>query len=424
MEQPENTVFKCVAGSRLYGLDTPASDLDVRGVYVERLEDLLNVEGRQNLELSDERQDEKYYSLGKFLKLAAECNPSVVELLFVPADAVLKSSASYEHLVRHREWFVSKRARHTFGGYAFAQLKRAKGINKKGNLVGRYLDEDGLRFAWSVATSSDEIRRRAFSQLRGKIPAGFSAADVERLTCGDFMKYLGKLRYDERDLSVDGYRAFLKMVHPVQRSFMYRYDVFGGRVGRRSPLFWDDAAGCGLFTDLGYVAFELPGTGLYGASASPGARLLSDDGQSVRLGSPDGAMAFMFKYDEEGYRRSLSEYRSFWEWMANRNEARYSYDWDGENQVDWKSMVHLMRLLISARNVATEGAPKVRLEGDERSYLMDVRSGALPYDRVVADAEEMMASLDELFECSGLPDSPNLKEINAWYVSTVMHFRD
>jgi predicted nucleotidyltransferase len=72
MNEPKNLIMKCVAGSHLYGLNTPSSDMDTRGIYLEDIDDVLNINGRQNGECADDKQDEKYYSLGKFLKLASE----------------------------------------------------------------------------------------------------------------------------------------------------------------------------------------------------------------------------------------------------------------------------------------------------------------------------------------------------------------
>ena len=145
MDIPKSMILRCVAGSHLYGLNTPSSDLDERGIYLESLEDMLNINGRQNSEVADDKQDTKYYSLGKFLKLASECNPNIIELLYLPEDAILQKSPLYDDLIEHRDWFMSKRAKHTFMGYAYAQIQRAKGLNKKGNSVSKYVSEDGIR---------------------------------------------------------------------------------------------------------------------------------------------------------------------------------------------------------------------------------------------------------------------------------------
>ena len=34
LKQSGSIIFECISGSKAYGLDTPASDTDIRGVYI------------------------------------------------------------------------------------------------------------------------------------------------------------------------------------------------------------------------------------------------------------------------------------------------------------------------------------------------------------------------------------------------------
>jgi predicted nucleotidyltransferase len=70
--------------------------------------------------------DRVLWELRKFFSLALDCNPSIIEILFVPEDRWLQSSEIWKRIVSHRDWFVSKKARWTFAGYAISQLKRIK----------------------------------------------------------------------------------------------------------------------------------------------------------------------------------------------------------------------------------------------------------------------------------------------------------
>ena len=420
MSEPKGMILKCVAGSHLYGLNTPSSDMDMRGIFMESAEDVLNVEGRQNGEVADERQDEKYYSLGKFLKLASECNPNIVEMLYLPGDAVLFKTPLYDDLVSNRGWFMSKRARHTFSGYAYAQIQRAKGLSKKGNEVSRRVDEDGLRFAWSVVHSSPEIRRRAFDGPLCSVPDDFGTEDVERLTCRDFMRYLEKLSFQETDLSAAGYEAFLKMRCRKQTDFMYCYDVYGKSM-KKHPLFGPGTHGfyspVGCF---GYCAEEVEGVpGLYAVRYRGGndSFIAADLSGIVATEAQPGdrGVRALARFDRDAYEKEHREYLSFWEWMANRNEARYTKDWDSGCQVDWKNMMHTMRLLMCAMAIAKTGEPKVRFAGEERDYLMSIRRGEHPYQEVLDRATAMMEGLEEAFEKSSLPHGSDIRAINGWY---------
>ena len=118
----------------------------------------------------------------------------------------------------------------------------------------------------------------------------------------------------------------------------------------------------------------------------------------------------------EEYAKARKEYNSFWEWMVNRNEARYTRDWDSDGKVDWKNLMHTMRLLLCAKSIAEAGVPKVRFEGEEKDYLMSIRRGEHSYNEIIAKAEEMMDGLDGMFANSSLPHGSDFNAINNWYI--------
>jgi predicted nucleotidyltransferase len=122
-------VFTTVAGSHLYGTSVPTSDYDERGVFMWPREYWVGLEeGRETIE--DAKNDIVYHELRKFLRLCLACNPSVIELLFVPKNMWVHSTDTWEYIVAHRKYFLSTKARHTFTGYAHGQLKRLRNHKK------------------------------------------------------------------------------------------------------------------------------------------------------------------------------------------------------------------------------------------------------------------------------------------------------
>lgn len=403
--------MSCIGGSHLYNLSIESSDTDYRGVYFSRIEDILDVTGSKFEEHSDERNDVKYYPMNKFLHLASGCNPNIIELLAVPDSKMLYCSSEFDELRRNIGWFVSQRAFHTFSGYAFAQIKKATGVNKKAMSVDRFVNEDGLRFAWSVVNSSDEIRRRTFKHLFS-IKKDFSADDIERMTCGDFVKYLGKISFDEKDLSSTGYCEFLKMARKSRRDFMYRYDVFGENCIKRRPLMYAEGNKGGIIDDSCMAAIPIEGIpGLYSlVERFDSPRLFNDDGSIIESkpedNGEDAEIETLIMADEQAYEKHVAEYHSFWEWMANRNEARYTADWQDDGKYDAKNMMHTMRLIISAEHISEHGVPLVEMDGQNRDFLMSIRRGEVPYSDIIGEAESRIARLRDKFEKSGLPHGP------------------
>ncbi len=122
-------LYRCVAGSRAYGLDTAESDVDIRGVFGVPANAYLGL-GTPPNQISDERGDTVYFSLRRFIELAAHANPNVVELLFPPSDCVLACSDEMQLILDSRELFVTKVAYESHVEYAKVQIKRARGQNK------------------------------------------------------------------------------------------------------------------------------------------------------------------------------------------------------------------------------------------------------------------------------------------------------
>lgn len=120
---PGRTLYLTRHGSHSYGTSLPTSDLDIRGVCIAPKETYLGF-GQGFEQATQKEPDLVVFELRKFLGLACECNPNVLELLYTdPSDHLLVTPA-WERLVEHRDAFLSKKAQHTFSGYALAQLKR------------------------------------------------------------------------------------------------------------------------------------------------------------------------------------------------------------------------------------------------------------------------------------------------------------
>ena len=120
-------VFEAITGSRAYGLDSPTSDTDIRGVYVVPKSVFYSLEYPE--QVSNETNDIVYYELRRFLELMAKNNPNIIEMLGVPEHCVLTRHEIMEEL--KPGIFLSKLCEKTFANYAFTQIKKAYGLEKK-----------------------------------------------------------------------------------------------------------------------------------------------------------------------------------------------------------------------------------------------------------------------------------------------------
>jgi predicted nucleotidyltransferase len=127
LKKSGHIIFECISGSRAYGLDTPTSDTDIRGVFVLPKADYysMNYVGQIN----NETNDIVYYELQKFIELCAKNNPNILELLNVSEDCILHKDPIFDQI--KLDIFLSKQCEKSFANYAFTQIKKARGLEKK-----------------------------------------------------------------------------------------------------------------------------------------------------------------------------------------------------------------------------------------------------------------------------------------------------
>lgn len=126
----ENLLVKHYAGSHAYNTALPTSDVDFRGIFCA---DPVNVRTPffpiREVEDSTE-EDTKYYELAHFMKLCLDCNPNIIETLWVDDVDIVYTTPAYELLRSNRYDLLSSKIAFTTSVYAIAQLKRIKGHNK------------------------------------------------------------------------------------------------------------------------------------------------------------------------------------------------------------------------------------------------------------------------------------------------------
>lgn len=120
-------LFEAISGSKAFGLATEKSDTDIRGVYYLPKEDFFGLDYIP--QVANETNDEVYYELGRFVELLLKNNPNILEVLATPEDCILYKHPIFDNL--KIDDFLSKLCKETFGGYAMAQIQKARGLKKK-----------------------------------------------------------------------------------------------------------------------------------------------------------------------------------------------------------------------------------------------------------------------------------------------------
>lgn len=130
------TFFLTLFGSHLYGTNVSDSDIDVKGLCVAPKN--YSTGFLNTFEQTGEKQfhpvDGGIMEIRKFIGLALENNPSVMEILWAPIEAWIcndwklkdgiEKIAPFENLYLHRWEFLSQEAKHRYSGYAISQVRK------------------------------------------------------------------------------------------------------------------------------------------------------------------------------------------------------------------------------------------------------------------------------------------------------------
>ncbi len=114
-------IYRCIVGSRAYGLEHEESDTDRRGIYLPPAELHWSLHGVPQ-QLENHATQECYWELQKFLVLALKANPNILESIYSPLVEDVQPIA--RELLDMKEAFLSKLVYATYNGYVLSQFKK------------------------------------------------------------------------------------------------------------------------------------------------------------------------------------------------------------------------------------------------------------------------------------------------------------
>lgn len=196
-------IYRCVVGSRAYGLDTEGSDTDVRGIYLAPAELQWSLYGAPE-QFEDNAAQTCFWELQKFLIMALKANPNILECLYSPM--VEKVTPLGQELLDLRDKFLSQMIFQTFNGYALSQFKKIEqDLRNHGHVRWKHAmhllrllltGTATLREA-SVPVRVEAERERLLAIKRGEV--SWEAVDAWRKELHqDFEKALGETKLPER----------------------------------------------------------------------------------------------------------------------------------------------------------------------------------------------------------------------------------
>ncbi len=323
-------LLECVSGSKAYGLATPESDTDIKGVFYLPKEDFYGLGYIE--QVNNESNDEAYYEIGRFVELLLKNNPNMMELLATPKDLILFRHPLIDLL--SVPMFLSQLCKDTFAGYANTQIKKARGYKKK-------------------AVNPMEEERKSVLDF---------CFIIEGASTINLKQWLDRHGYKQEQCGLT--------------AIPHTKGVF--------TLFYDPTA------TLNYNGI-----------------MSSEQANEVSLSSvPKGEKSSTYLYfNVESYSAHCKQHREYWEWIGKRNEERYQNNRAHGQDYDAKNMMHTIRLLQMAEEIALDR--QLNVVRSNREELLAIKRGEYDYDTLLDMANRLMQHIELAYATTILPPLPD-----------------
>ena len=158
---PEGLISLCWRGSVAHGMYVPKSDpnsiddKDLMGIYIGPFEHYLGFGRKDVYEKWEGEWDCVFYELRKFIGILLNSNPNVLSLLWIKPNQIIYENPIGARLRENRDLFVTKKAYHSFSGYAHAQFKKMVSFNQEAQALMQQLEEQLTLFGINPDSADD-----------------------------------------------------------------------------------------------------------------------------------------------------------------------------------------------------------------------------------------------------------------------------
>ena len=388
--------YTYLRGSHSQNLNNEDSDIDLGGVYFAPIDILFGLGDNYQEEVSDEKHDETYFEFGKWMRLLAKGNPNALESLFANEKAISgEVHPVIQHIIENRDKFLSKEVVKALSGYAYNQIKKARGLGKKittaHELGDRKMErKDVLDFCY-VADYQGSMPVKKFLEENHLNQKYCGVVNIPNMphTYGVYYDFAAYFKFEVYDKD----KEFWEENFCDETFQSWCFDMRFRTVHSDKFMDYDYC----IKTYERVVNKEFFG---YKGIVEPDDISKSNE---VRLSSiPKGEKPiFIMQYNKDAYTSHCKEYREYKEWEENRNQKRFSKAVEaGYNQ---KNMCHCVRLLTMAKEIS-EGKGFNLWRTDDRDFLMAIKNGEYTYEYLIDYAEKLLADVNANLPTSNLPD--------------------
>lgn len=442
-------ILLCVTGSRMYGtqyekgehplMPEYVSDYDYRGVIVAHEDEKVGLnktieqlspspEKPKEIEMNDElvaalnkgglnlenRADIVLYEVRKFVKMASEQNPNILDLLFTDEEATIYVNKKGKKILDNKKEFLSKNVINRFLGYASQQLHRIKSHNK--HIVKKPLHNDvihGLQDAYADNRIDFTWINVKFSGQLAQMISGKTQQEANTdkklenpISMRDFNKeYLSKISEKElQKYAKPEIINYLKLKDLHGKEFKLRDTVATEEENIKFDDFLKNKASFRKITNSFYNIFD-------------GGRGFLSRNNDIKNVEPEitGDFISHCSVDKQRFSNDLDEVLDFWDWRVNRNPKRSALE--EKFGYDTKHAGHLIRLMESAQEIMQTCDYTPRLNDEKKKLIKSVIEGHFTYEEILKRSDESKKKIMAIKGDTNLIDD---KDLNREKINSIL----
>lgn len=424
-------LYEYVRGSQSHGTETPESDIDTGGVYMCPIEQLLGLGLDYQEQIEDEKHDNVWFELNKFMNLLLKSNPTMLESLFIPDRCVIYEHPIITELKKHRNLFITKECFKPFGNYAVSQIAKAQGYNKMcikplierrqpldfaytfrkqgSTKVEYWLEHRGLmqRYCGLVNISNMDMMYGVFYDWGNHfLNENVTYEDLKKAYCEtkeeETIEIVHQIKSD-KNLSEDKKEELNKRLRFVQIGNMARFicEFYNICFDVNDPIvkWFDEEPFKEWFDNQKPIGYK----GMIGEDGLSNELRLSSVAEGIKP-------ICQMHYDKDKYSSHCRDYRKYQEWVKNRNENRFNLN-KGYN-FDAKNMSECFRLINMCIEIAKGEGVKVDRRDIDREFLLDIKNHKYTYDELMEMLLEKKRIMEEEISKSTIPDKIDITFVN------------
>lgn len=424
-------IYRYIRGSQAQGTATENSDIDEGGVYLCPVHQLLDLGYDYQTQIANETNDIVFYEFNKYVRLLLSANPTVLESLFVDDKYVLYETDIMRTLKEHRDLFITKKCFKTFISYAYNQIKKARGLNKK--IVQTPVEKrDILSFCYTF-----------YKQGSSKIKNWLEYRNLDQRYCGlvkvanmpdmysvfydfgaffkdkhiskdDIIKaFFDKTEYDTIRIVKDIKNAEKESPHALRLTFL-KDELHNAQMKNMLSLICTNV--------LGIEFSEHFSTGqalidFYNSQKVLGYKGITSDEKEcfdVRLSSVEkGQKPICYlSFSKDAFAKHCKDYKEYQDWVKHRNPERFRINIEHGKNYDSKNLSHAVRLLHTGIEIAKTGQYIVDRTNIDRDLLLRIKRGEMDYNELMEYVEGQRQEMEDAMKKSTLKEDVDLEAVN------------